>query len=96
MALVTIHDPFGFVVEGKGLLVEARYDGATGPGDQPTHIGWAHSRDGAVVVLTDPVWKICRIVYSGDNFVRKLWADGNTKFDNVMADYLTLDYKSPV
>ena len=50
----------------------------------------------AVVALTDPVWKVCRIVYSGDNFVRKLWADGNTKFDNVFSDYLTLDYKSPV
>lgn len=76
----------GTPLEGKGLIIELDYTG--GPGDQPTFIGWAPPSK----LTSDAVWKISKQTFSGSNLVRRQWADGNTKFDNVWDDRAILSY----
>lgn len=54
--------------EGKGLRIELDYAG--GPGDQPTFIGYAEPGR----QTSEAVWKIMKLVYTGDNLVQRLWA----------------------
>lgn len=72
--------------EGKGLRVELDYAG--GPGSDPTFVGWAPPGK----LTSDPVWKISKLVYSGANLVQRLWADGDTKFDNIWDNRAGLPY----
>ena len=76
----------GTPLEGRGLRIELDYTG--GPGDQPTFIGWAPPGK----LPADAVWKICKLEYTGTNLIRRTWADGDTKFDNVWNDRASLSY----
>jgi hypothetical protein len=85
--MAVIVDNFsGTPLEGKGLRIELDYAG--GPGDQPTYVGFAPPGK----LTSEPAWKIMKLVYVGSNLVRRLWADGDTKFDNVWDDRASLNY----
>lgn len=43
-------------------------------------------------VNADPVWKISRTTLGNDGDVTVEWADGNSLYDNVWNDHLTLSY----
>lgn len=72
--------------EGKGLKIELDYTG--GPGDQPVFVGYAPPGK----LTSDAVWKIMKLNYTGANLVERLWADGDTKFDNVWDNRAVLSY----
>lgn len=38
------------------------------------------------------VWRIRKLVYSGTQLTEILWADGNTKFDNIWDNRASLSY----
>jgi len=86
VAIVIDYDLQGQPVEGRGLRVELDYTG--GPGSDPVYVGWAQPGS----ATSASVWKIMKLVYSGANLVQRLWADGNTKFDNIYDDRATLSY----
>lgn len=37
-------------------------------------------------------WSIRKLIYSGSLNTKVLWADGNSRFDNVWTDYSSLTY----
>jgi hypothetical protein len=76
----------GTPLEGKGLRIELDYAG--GPGDQPTFVGYAPPGK----LTSDKTWKIMKCIYAGANLTERLWADGDTKFDNVWDDRAGLSY----
>lgn len=79
-------DPTGNEVESYGLA--KRLDYAGGPAGSPVYIGWALPG----TEEADAAWKITKLEYSGANLVSQIWADGNTKFDNVWDDRASLVY----
>lgn len=90
MAIIT--DNFsGTPLEGKGLTFEVDYAGRTD--SQPVYIGYA--TPGLDGDTGEPVWKIMFCEYSAfptGDLIRRTWADGNTLFDNVWNDRVTLAY----
>ena len=76
----------GTPLEGKGLTIELDYAG--GPGDSPVYVGYAQPG----ILTSDPSWKIMRLDYNGSNIIRRLWANGNTKFDYVWDDRATYSF----
>jgi hypothetical protein len=84
--IVFDYDGQGNPSEGRGYRTELDYTG--GPGSDPVYVGWA-----APGSDTDAaVWKILKLTYSGTNLTQRLWADGDTKFDNVWDQRATLSY----
>ena len=82
----------GTPLEGKGLSIQIDYAGRTDC--QPVYIGYATPSLG---LDTDKaVWKIMFLEYDGTLaagcLIRRLWADGDTKYDNVWDDRLALNY----
>jgi len=87
VAIVFQHDGQGNPAEGRGQRIELDYTG--GPGSDPVYVGWA--TPGSATSIS--VWKISKMVYDGDdNLTQRLWADGDTKFDNVWDYRAQLDY----
>lgn len=78
--------------EGKGLSIEIDYAGRTDC--QPVYVGY--SSPDPDKTTADPVWKIMFCEYDGTLadgcLIRRTWADGNTKFDNVWDDRASLSY----
>lgn len=79
----------GTPLEGKGERIELDYAGRTD--GQPVYVGFAPPGE-----LPDQrIWKIMFLEYDGfptGNLIRRTWADGNTNFDNIWTDRLTLSY----
>lgn len=73
--------------EGKGLTVELDYTGSP-TGVDPVFVGYAPPGK----AKADGVWKIMKLVYSSGVLVERVWADGDTKFDNVWDDRAALSY----
>lgn len=81
-----ITDPTGNEVEVYGLAKRLDYTG--GPAGSPVYIGWALPGS----LTANAVWKITKLTYSGTDLVSQVWADGNTKFDNVWDNRASLTY----
>lgn len=79
-------DPTGNEVESFGLTKRLDYTG--GPGGSPVYVGWALPG----TEESDTAWKIAKFEYSGTDLVSQIWADGDTKFDNVWANRASLVY----
>lgn len=79
----------GTPLEGKGLTVQLDYAGRTD--GQPVYVGFAPPSK----LTSDPSWKIMQLLYDAfpsGNLTSRLWADGDTKFDNVWDDRVSLTY----
>jgi hypothetical protein len=77
----------GTPFEGKGETIQLDYAGRTD--GQPVYVGFAEPSS----LTSDPVWKIMRLDYSaGGDLIDRLWADGDTNFDNIWNNRTTLSY----
>lgn len=77
----------GTPLEGKGVSIELDYVGRTD--GQPVFVGYAPPGK----LTSDAVWKIMKLTYDGNSqLTSRLWADGDTKFDNVWDNRLVLTY----
>ena len=41
--------------------------------------------------VADPIWRVCKINVTGDD-IDIIWADGNTRFDNIWDNRASLSY----
>lgn len=66
----------------------------TSPGGStgcPVYIGWTDALD---MQTSAPIWRIKKVIYDASgNRLYDLWADGDTFFDNVWDDRVSLTYR---
>jgi YD repeat-containing protein len=73
--------------EGRGLTVRMDYGARTD--GQPIFVGWAPPGK----ATSDAVWKISQQTYDANNqMTSRLWADGDTFYDNVWDNRAGLTY----
>lgn len=102
---VTTQEIYNVVVEvGTSTTIIAGQPGPAGPaGLSEDSVAYARQTDfvGDTVIykgeaeagslFSSPIWRIRKIVLTGDD-VSEIWADGNTNFDNIWDNRVSLNY----
>ena len=92
------------VVDNQNIVVKTGIQGPPGPGVDEVYNLYAEQIDFvtddlfyrgealAGSLTSDPAWRIRKVETLSGEDVMQTWADGNTDFDNVWDDRLTLSY----